>query len=216
MTTVRHKPFVVGITGGIGSGKSAATALFSAHGITVVDADVIAREVVAVGQPALAEIASHFGKHILTADGSLNRAALREIIFSDATARHWLESLLHPLIRERIHRALAEARTPYCILSSPLLFESGQAAMADTVVLIDASEPLQIARTRERDGVSAEAVKAIMRSQWPREKKQEQADTIVLNEGTLTDLASAVDTLHRQFLQQAAQKQRLPKESSPQ
>lgn len=199
-----NKHFVVGLTGGIGSGKSAATARLSAHGIDIVDADVIARQVVERGSEALALIAEHFGKGVLQEDGALDRAALRAKIFSDNAARHWLEALLHPLIRERIVHDLRQTSSPYCVLSSPLLLEAGQSSLVDSILLIDASEASQIQRTSERDKLDPQAVEAIIATQWSREKRQRHADHILLNEGSLADLEKEIDALHEEFLQQAA------------
>ncbi len=191
---------IVGVTGGIGSGKSAATALFEKYGIEVVDADLIARLVVEPGTEALQQIADHFGATILHADGTLDRAALRAKIFATPSERQWLESLLHPLIREEILARLAASQSDYTVLSSPLLFETGQNALVDKVVLIDTSEAQQIARTTRRDKISTSAVSAIMESQWPREKRRAKADFIILNDGTLEELESAVEQTHQQLL----------------
>ncbi|MCP5358745.1 MAG: dephospho-CoA kinase [Pseudomonadales bacterium] len=202
--TAQSKPFVVGVTGGIGSGKSAATAMFAELGVQVVDADIVARQVVEPGCPALARIAEHFGSHLLHPDGSLDRTALRNIVFSQASEREWLEALLHPLIREEIGRQLSRCHSPYSILSSPLLLETGQNKLVDTVLLIDVSEETQIERTRLRDGADTSKVEAIMASQWSREKRQRHADHILLNEGSLEELRDRIRTLHEEFLQQAA------------
>ena len=212
MDSVRKKPFVLGLTGGIGSGKSAATALFSALGVEVVDADLVSRQVVTPGSTALERIAEHFGGQILQADGSLNRAALRSIVFGNSDERQWLEALLHPLIREEIERQLRHCQSAYCILSSPLLLETGQNVLVDAVLLIDVSENVQIARTRQRDSVTASEVEAIMATQWPREKRQRHADHIVLNEGSLDELSDRISALHQDFLQQAAHCQQLSEE----
>ena len=134
---------IIGLTGGIGSGKSAASALFEGFGVHVVDADVVAREVVEPGMPALERITTHFGQNILEADGSLNRSRLREIIFADSEAKKWLEELLHPIIRNEIIKQLQQARSPYAILVSPLLFETDQHKLCTRSLLIDAPERLQ-------------------------------------------------------------------------
>lgn len=208
------KPFIVGVTGGIGSGKSAATAAFAELGVEIVDADIVARQVVAPGCAALARIVEHFGAQILLPDGSLDRAALRKIVFADSGEREWLEALLHPLIREEIGRQLAQCSTSYSILSSPLLLETGQNKLVDTVLLVDVSEETQIARTRERDGVDGSRVEAIMATQWPREKRLRHADHVLTNEGNLVELQEKVRTLHEEFLQQAAQCRQLSEDEA--
>lgn len=206
------KPFVVGLTGGIGSGKSAATALFATLGVEVVDADLVSRQVVASGSPALARIAEHFGEQILQADGSLDRATLRSIVFGNGDERKWLEALLHPLIREEIVQQLRHCQSAYCILSSPLLLETGQNALVDAVLLIDVSEETQIARTCKRDAATVSEVAAIMATQWPREKRRRHADHIILNEGSLDELSDRISALHQDFLLQATQCQQLAEE----
>ena len=142
---------VVGITGGIGSGKSAVTQRFEQHGITVVDADLVARIVVAPGKPALAVIVEHFGTAMLQPDGTLDRAALRRRVFADDAERHWLERLTHPLIGQEIVDQLSASRSPYTILSSPLLLDTSQKALVDCVIVVDAPEELQLQRTVARD-----------------------------------------------------------------
>lgn len=153
--------FVVGITGGIGSGKTAVTDHLETLGIVVVDADKAARVVVEPGTPALAEIAAHFGSEILLDDGALNRAALREVVFNDSSQRQVLEGITHPRIREEIAHQLSAATSPYVVLSSPLLLESGQNSFADYVVVVDVPEAVQIDRTMRRDDNSESLVKQI-------------------------------------------------------
>lgn len=196
----KHKLLRIGITGGIGSGKSAVTQMLEKRGIVVVDADVIARLVVEPGTAALSRIAEHFGHAILSADGSLDRAALRAKVFQDESERRWLESLLHPLIRTEIIHQLEASESPYSVLSSPLLLETGQDILVDKVLLIDASEALQVARTQQRDRIDANAVGAIIASQWSRAKRQAKADFIINNDGTLKELEKAVEKIHQQFL----------------
>lgn len=200
MKDSRHRVFVLGLTGGIGSGKTAASDLFADLGITVVDADLISRQVVTPGSLALDSIAAHFGPAILLPDGELDRKSLRARIFSNPEEKHWLESLLHPLIREEIDRQLQQAESPYTILSSPLLFETGQDTMVDRVLLIDVPEPVQLQRTSTRDGISAEAVSRIMATQMSREQRRAQADDILVNDRDLHYLAEQVKTLHHHYL----------------
>lgn len=191
---------IVGLTGGIGSGKTAATRIFQTLGIDVVDADLMARVVVEPGTPALQSIAEHFGEQILTPDGSLDRAALRQRVFANPTERQWLENLLHPVIREEIVQRLRKADSAYAILSSPLLLETGQHALTDRVLLIDAPEARQIERTCQRDGASPEGVAAIMATQWSRSQRQERADDVILNDGDLSQLEHKVRAMHQTYI----------------
>lgn len=180
--------FILGLTGGIGSGKSAASQWFEAQGITVVDADVVAREVVEIGQPALTQIQQAFGDWVLLADGSLNRRALREYIFQSPEARKTLESITHPAIRTSIIQQLHAAQSPYAILVSPLLFETNQHELTQHTLLIDATIELQIERASQRDGQNIEQIRNIIAAQMSREQKQTMADDIVLNDGHLDHL----------------------------
>lgn len=190
---------VVGLTGGIGSGKSAAAHIFSSLGVDVIDADVMARLVVAAGSPALRAIHEHFGLDILQDDGQLNRAALRHTIFSNAEEKAWLEQLLHPLIRQKIEEHLQSATSDYVILSSPLLLETGQDALTDRVLVIDAPEQSQIERTRARDNTTVNAVEAIMKSQWSRERRLSKADDVIVNDGDLANLEREVRKTHERY-----------------
>lgn len=200
MPVTKSNALRIGVTGGIGSGKSAVTQMLEKRDITVIDADVIARLVVEPGTHALSDIAEHFGQNILWANGTLNRAALRAAVFQDEFERKWLESLLHPLIRTEIIHQLEASKSPYSALSSPLLLETGQNMLVDKVLLIDASEALQRERTQQRDNIDADAVSAIIASQWSRTKRQAQADFIIINEGTWNELEEAVEKMHQQFL----------------
>lgn len=194
---------VVGITGGIGSGKSAVTDRFADHGAVVIDADLAARAVVAPGTKGLEAIARHFGQGILREDGCLDRAALRQRIFSDDAERRWLEALTHPLIGEEIARGLAAAGSPYVILSSPLLLESSQRSLADLVVVVDVPEETQIARTMSRDGNDEALVRRIMAAQLPRQERLAGADIVIDNSGPLAALDERVAELHGEFLARA-------------
>lgn len=196
--------FVLGLTGGIGSGKSAASQWFEAQGITVVDADVVAREVVEIGQPALAQIQQAFGDWVLLADGSLNRRALREYIFQSPEARKTLESITHPAIRTSIIQQLHAAQSPYAILVSPLLFETNQHELTQHTLLIDATIELQIERASQRDGQNIEQIRNIIAAQMSREQKQTMADDIVLNDGHLDHLYAHLRLLHQKYLNMAA------------
>jgi dephospho-CoA kinase len=199
--------YIVGLTGGIGSGKTAASDYLAAQGITVVDADVVAREVVMVGQPALAAIASHFGADVLNVDGSLNRAALRKIIFAHPAERQALEAITHPAIRQALQQQLAASQSPYTLLVSPLLFESGQHQFAQRTLVIDASEDMQRERAARRDGVRPEQIDQIMAAQLSRTERNRRADDIVVNHGDLADLYSQLAPLHTLYLQLSRQSQ---------
>lgn len=193
--------FIIGLTGGIGSGKSAAAARFAeAHGIHVVDADIKSRVVVEPGRPALHQIVDRFGDAVLQQDGSLNRAVLRERVFQDPDERRWLEQLLHPLIREEIVSDLASADSPYALLVSPLLVESGQYQMTRRVLVVDVPEALQIARTTLRDKVPEEQVRAILQVQAKREERLRHADDVITNDHDLAALHQQVDQLHQYYL----------------
>ena len=187
---------IVGLTGGIGSGKSAVSAQLKALGISVVDADQVARDVVLVGSPALSHIAKHFGSQILLQDGTLNRAALRQQIFVDKTQRQWLESLLHPLIGAAIGEQLAVASSTYAVLESPLLLETSQHKNIDFVVVVDASETLQRQRACQRDGAKADQIDAIIDTQMPRQQRLDKADWVLDNQHDLSHLSEQVLQLH--------------------
>lgn len=201
---------VIGLTGGIGSGKTMATDHFDRLGITVVDADLASRVVVQPGQPALQDIADHFGPGVLLPDGSLNRPALRAIVFADPEARKVLERITHPRIAEEISRQLAASTSPYTILVSPLLFESGQHRFANRTVLVDTTEALQQQRAARRDSVSEEQIKAIMAVQMSREDRLGRADDVLLNDGDLAHLHAAVEALHQRYLALAAEQDTAP------
>ena len=196
--------FVVGITGGIGSGKSAVTDHLETLGITVIDADKVARVVVEPGTAGLAAIVEHFGTDILLADGGLDRAALRKIVFDNPDERKVLEGITHPRIRDEIARQLSEASSPYVVLSSPLLLESGQNTFADYVVVVDVPEEVQLRRTMARDDNSEALVKQIMAAQLDRKTRLSRADTSVTNDGSLEVLYERVEKLHEDLLARAA------------
>ncbi|MCF2856750.1 dephospho-CoA kinase [Pseudoalteromonas sp. SMS1] len=195
--------WILGLTGGIGAGKTAATDYFQSLGIEVIDADIVAREVVMPNTPGLNAIKSHFGHHVLTDHGELNRAKLREIIFSDETKKRWLNDLLHPLIRTQIITQLEAAHSHYCILCAPLLFENGLQSYCQKTLLIDVPESVQIKRTIARDKVSQAQVKNIIAAQMSREEKQQLADYIIDNDRTLDKVRAELLSLHKIFLQAA-------------
>ena len=200
---MRAERYVVGITGGIGSGKSAVTDYLETKGITVVDADKVARIVVEPGTSGLAAIAEHFGSDILLPNGGLDRAALRKVVFDNPDERKVLESITHPRIREEIARQLGEATSPYVVLASPLLLESGQNSFANYVVVVDVPESVQLSRTMARDDNSEQLVKSIMAAQLDRETRLSRADTSISNDGSLDELYTRVDDLHDDLLARA-------------
>ncbi|WP_151977755.1 dephospho-CoA kinase [Acinetobacter soli] len=193
-------PYIVGLTGGIGSGKSAASQWFEHQDIDVVDADVVAREVVQPGQPALEKIAQHFGDWVLQADGQLDRRALRDYIFQHPEARQQLEAITHPIIRQSILSQLQQAQSAYVILVSPLLFETGQDRMTHRNLLVDVSEATQLKRASQRDAQSTEQIQKIIATQMPRSEKLKRADDVVHNEGTLDELYEQLMRLHTDYL----------------
>ena len=191
---------IVGLTGGIGSGKSAASQWFEQQGITVVDADIVAREVVEAGSPILQQLVQSFGDWVLLDNGELNRRALREHVFSDENARQTLNQITHPAIHQSIIQQLKQATSPYVMLVSPLLFESKQNQLTSRTLLIDAHVELQIQRASQRDGQSLAQIQSIIAAQMPREQKQALADDVVLNDGELEHLYGQLRPLHLQYL----------------
>ncbi|QYJ75769.1 dephospho-CoA kinase [Shewanella sp. FJAT-52076] len=198
--------FILGLTGGIGSGKTTVANLFHEHGIGLVDADVIAREVVEPGSAGLKAIEEHFGSGILKADGSLDRAKLREQIFTEESERMWLNNLLHPMIRQTMLLSAINADSDYVILVVPLLFENGLDSLVDRTLVVDISPDLQIQRTAERDNVSEAQIANIIASQISREERLQKADDIIDNRGEIADLREQVNRLHQFYLTLAASK----------
>ncbi|WFE71965.1 dephospho-CoA kinase [Halomonas sp. M1] len=192
---------IVGLTGGIGSGKSTVARAFGALGIGWVDADDVAREVVMPGEPALASIAERFGNNVLQADGTLNRAALRSIVFEAPAERQWLESVTHPRVRERIlvHLEHLQHHSPYVLLVSPLLFESGQDRLVNRTIVVDVPVDIQLSRTLERDGVSEAQVHAILAAQLPREARLAKADDVIDNSGDHASMMQQVKQLDQRY-----------------
>ena len=206
---MKQHRYTVGLTGGIGSGKSTVAQAFKDLDVQVIDADQASRAVVEPGTQALDTIYQHFskaapGKDILMADGQLNRAALRAIIFSDLKQKDWLEELLHPLIRAWISKQLqAATKHPYCILESPLLLETDQHLMVNGVLLVDVPCELQLERACHRDAKPVEEIQAIINSQMNRHEKRRRADWIFDNSQPMDSIASRVLELHQTFLKQA-------------
>ena len=192
--------FRVGLTGGIASGKSTVARLFAALGIPVIDSDELAREVVASGQPLLTRIASRFGAHVIAADGSLNRRALRDMVFADPKARADLEGLTHPAIAEASERRAREAGGPYQIHAIPLLVEKKIESRVDRVLVVDCDEVVQIRRVQARDGSTLDQARAILAAQASRSARLEVADDVITNDGDLQGLRRQVEKLHARYL----------------
>ncbi|MEZ8608819.1 dephospho-CoA kinase [Vibrio sp. 10N.239.311.G01] len=192
---------IIGLSGGIASGKTTVANLFNQHfNIDIVDADIVAREVVALGSEGLKQIAAHFGEDILLEDGMLNRAKLREVIFSDPTEKQWLNDLLHPMIRDKIDSDLSKVTSPYALLVAPLLVENQMQGMADRVLIVDVPTEVQIERTMSRDNVSKEQVAAILKSQASREQRLAVADDVIKNHTKNQELLPQITDLHQKYL----------------
>jgi len=196
---------IVGLTGGIGSGKTTVANLLADKGVPVIDTDQIARELVAAGQPALSEITTQFGAEILNPDGSLNRPLLRDIVFSDPDGKKQLEAILHPRIREAVRHHLNTIDAPYAILVVPLLFESDGYDFTDHNIVVDCSEEEQITRTMLRDQTTRAQVEEIMASQWSRQQRLQSADSVLQNSTGAPSLTEQVEMLHHQLLTKAQQ-----------
>jgi len=204
--------YVVGISGGIGSGKTTVTDLFAKYGIEVIDADVIAREVVEPGSPALKAIVHKFGQFVLnesggSSSGTLDRAKLRNLEQTDIETKNWLNQLLHPAIRQQMLLQTKQAKSAYCLLSVPLLVESKLYEQVDRVVIVDVDEQTQLQRTLLRDKTNEQQILAIMRAQATRQQRLAVADDIIDNNGQVNDLATQVAQLHKRYLQMAKQKE---------
>ena len=199
--------FIVGLTGGIGSGKTVVSDYLASLNIDIIDADVCSRMVVAKGQPALVQITKHFGEHILQVNGELNRTALRQKIFQHIDDKTWLETLLHPLINDEILRQIGETRSDYTVLVSPLLTETQQHLMCDRITVVDVDEQTQLQRTIARDDNDAKQVKRIMASQSPRGARLAKAHDVLTNNSTLSALQKNTHQLHLTYLQFSKNKQ---------
>jgi dephospho-CoA kinase len=195
--------FVVGITGGIGSGKTTVTDLFAKYAIEVIDADVIAREVVEPGTPALKAIINKFGQSVLDESDSLDRAKLRRLVFNDIEVKNWLNQLLHPAIRRQMLLQTQQAKSDYCLLSVPLLVENKLNEQVDRVVIVDVDEPTQLQRTLLRDKTNEKQIRAIMSAQATRQQRLEVADDVIDNNGGTDALFKQVFQLHQYYLQLA-------------
>lgn len=197
--------YIVALTGGIGSGKSTVADAFSRLGITIVDADVIARQVVEPNTPALKAIEAHFGNDIINADGTLNRRRLRECIFTTPTEKTWLNALLHPIIHQQTQRQIADATSPYVLWVVPLLVENQLQHKANRVLVVDVSPETQLQRTMLRDNVSRQHAEQILAAQATREARLAVADDVIDNDGAPDAIASDVARLHAQYLIYASQ-----------
>lgn len=195
--------FKLGITGGIGSGKSTVTDILAAKGITIVDSDVVARQVVEPNTICLKKIAEHFGSDILLTDGSLDRKQLRDVIFSQPNEKDWLEKLLHPAIREETLRQLDSASSAYTVLASPLLLEANQDALVDRIAVVDIPLAMQKERAALRDGSDEDQIQRIIDAQIRREDRIARADDIIDNSGNLQDTETQVLNLHKKYLELA-------------
>jgi len=193
---------IVGLTGGIGCGKSAAAEIFARLGATVIDTDQIARQLTALGQPALTAIREQFGADYFLSDGNLDRARLRHLVFSDTAAKNQLEALLHPLIKDEVRRRLVTVQAPYAIVAVPLLLETGAyRELVQRILVVDCSAEQQVARVISRSHLSEEEVRAIMTSQISRAERLQLADDIIDNHGDRSALQQQVEQLHRSYLQ---------------
>ena len=202
--------YIVGLTGGIGSGKTTIANLFADLGVPLVDADVVAREVVAKDSPLLSKIVEHFGAQILTKQGELNRAALREIVFHHDEEKQWLNNLLHPAIRERMKQQLSEQTAPYTLFVVPLLIENKLTALCDRILVVDVSPQTQLARSAQRDNNNFEQIQRIMNSQVSQQERLKWADDVINNDTDLAHnfphLQKKLLELHQFYLQQAKNK----------
>lgn len=200
--------FVLGLTGGIGSGKSKVSEWFTKQGVVVVDADVLARQVVAAGSKTLRQIVTKFGDWVLTAEGELDRRAMREYIFARPQALMDLEQITHPAIRHAAKQQVAAATSPYVVLVAPLLLEASEAGLANLcqrVLVIDSREDLQVARASTRDGQTVASIERIMANQLSREARLAQADDVVTNNASLAELYAQLEPLHQRYLAMATQ-----------
>lgn len=195
---------IVGLTGGIASGKTTVADMFGARGVPLVDADVSAREIVAAGSPGLAAVVAAFGPDVLTAEGELDRRALRQHVFANPAERKRLEAILHPLIGQHLRESLQALTGPYALLVAPLLLEGQLSKTVHRVLVVDVPEETQIARVMMRDGSSREEAEAILRAQMSRQERLARADDVIVNDNDLDALERQVNELHLQYLNQAA------------
>jgi len=196
----------IGLTGGIGSGKSTVAQYFNDLGVTIIDADLIARDLVKKNSVPFNKIIEHFGESVLLADGELNRGKLREIIFTQDSERIWLENLLHPLVLKEINHQRIHVKSLYCILVIPLLLEKDIDYKIDRIVVVDAAEALQIQRVQQRDQITEDHAKAILAKQINRHERLKLAHDVIVNNGNLNNLKLQIETLHQQYLRLSTKK----------
>ncbi len=194
----------IGLTGGIGSGKTTASDYFAALGVPIIDTDILARELVEPGEPALQDIIKLFGDQVRDTDGSLQRDTVRELVFSDSTKRIQLEDILHPRIRDRALERALQAKTPYCLIVIPLLLETRYPVALDRILVIDTVEDNQYQWVAERDGLNKSQIEAVLASQASREERLAVADDVVMNDGNMEHFYRALDKLHVAYLELAA------------
>src|SRR3990167_9062508 len=192
---------VVGLTGGIGSGKTTVAKLFAQHGIPIIDADKVAREITTAKSSAFQQIVTYFYEKITLANGELDRSKLREIIFSNPKQRLWLENLLHPLIRKEMEKQIKKLSSPYCLAIIPLLLEVEFYSFINRILVIDTAEHLQIKRVNARDQIPLSQIEAILKTQAKRQDRVNKAQDIITNNGKLDDLIPQVDKLHKKYLE---------------
>lgn len=197
------RPLVIGLTGGIASGKTTVANCLAAFGVPVIDADVLARELVMAGRPAFKEVVATFGRQMINERGELDRGRMRALVFRDAEKRKQLEAILHPRIRHEMCRQIRALAAPYCVLSIPLLFESGQQDLVDRILVVDAPPSIQADRVQERDGTDKETINGILSAQTSRAARRAAADDIIDNSGNLAELRAQVTMLHARYLELA-------------
>ena len=203
---MRSGLFCVGLTGGIGSGKSTVTGIFQELGVKIIDADAITHELQKKGQPAYNEIVNQFGPDVIGENDELDRDHLRSLVFTDHELKTKLENIVHPLVRAEINRRINSNKHPYCIVSIPLLFESGSRYEFDRILVVDIPEELQISRACNRDGVKKDDIVKIMNSQIKREKRLEMADDVICNDKGIDALTTAIGNLHDQYMKLGRQR----------
>jgi dephospho-CoA kinase len=192
--------FIVGLTGGIGSGKTTVANLFAQKDIVIIDTDLISRQLTQTGTPALLAIYDYFGEEVIHPDGSFNRTALRKIIFTDSEKKRWLEHLLHPAIRNEMNQQALQATSPYCIAVIPLLMETEKNPIINRILVVDTTEEIQLTRAQVRDQSSKESIQAILDTQINRDERLKLADDIIHNSGSIAELIPQVDQLHKNYL----------------
>lgn len=203
-----HRPFLIGVTGGIGSGKTLVTDTFANLGVDIIDADIVARDVVAPGSEGLLAITRHFGEDILTPDSKLDRAALRELVFTHEKEKQWLNECLHPRIRLAMSSAIDKINSEYGVLAVPLLIENNMQEMVDRVLVVDCPESVQLSRALARDGSSEAAIKGIIAAQVSRDERLAEADDVVDNSKSEQHTIAQVEQLHDTYLHRASKQRR--------